>query len=184
MSAEAQVRRLESLLERVQQRRGSRGASSDEEEVTSEHLELAAANDRVAKSRTPTPTPMEQALTSAADDEPELQLIVEDDDDEPELIIESGPPLSMDDMPTAPIDTPSPVRPSRAPKQVARITPKRRAAAASGATGARGTRSPSRPDIVEIPAAKASEPVARIAKRPAPKTFGELLRRTLALRPK
>ena len=118
---------------------------------------------------------MEQALTSAAGDEPELQLIVEDD--EPEIIIEDDPVVHVDDMPTAPVETKSPVRPSSRPKQVARITPKRQATPLKSAR-------PNKPEIVEISAPQASRPVARVSRRAAPKTFGDMMRRALALRPK
>ncbi|HJL17049.1 MAG TPA: hypothetical protein RMH99_15395 [Sandaracinaceae bacterium LLY-WYZ-13_1] len=51
-----------------------------------------------------------------------------------------------------------------------------------------GTRAPAGetgPQPVDIaPPAQASEPVARVVTRPQPRTFGELMARTLALRPR
>ncbi|MEC7521883.1 MAG: hypothetical protein VYE22_18510 [Myxococcota bacterium] len=179
MSAE-QVAKLEGLLERIQDRRRPRPAPlavEAAEPITAERpvtpkapaLELApeAESEDRAAPRPIKPTPMEQALEielesspppAMEDDEPVVEITV--DDDEPEITVtHDEPEIDTSEQPTAPLGT-------RAP-----------AVAASPAAPARESLPISRPGA---PAG----PVARVVSRPAPRTFGELLSRTLSLRPR
>lgn len=161
MSVEARIAKLESLLGRVQSRRRSLD-------------ELGAASAEEAPLRAVSPTPMEAALEAveepeieideSIDDEPELEIVMDaDDEDEPIItVLPPGgneeldePELLLDDTPTAPVST-------RAPVQA----------------------SPSIPERIEATPARASSPVSKVVSQARPRTFGELLDRTLALRPR
>ena len=99
---------------------------------------------------------MEQALSFELEvEEPDVDISFEDEDDGPIITIEPGPaPDSGDDYLDG-IPT-APVGTPAVPKT---------------------------PERIERPPVRASGPVAKVVSRPAPRTFGELLDRTLALRP-
>jgi hypothetical protein len=175
MSVEAQVAKLEEILSRVQRNRAEGPTAS----VASSIVSAVAAGPAIpepslshsgrqegASSRAPKPTPMEMALLLESE-EPEVQVEITVDAEEPEIVIEAEPP--EESIPTAPVGT-------RAPLQ--RPEP---------ATGKRPALAPSQPaeEPVNIPATAApSTPIARVVARPEPRTFGELLDRALALRPR
>ncbi len=120
-------------------------------------------------------TPMEQALSFELEvDEPEIEIDYGDDDDDgPIITIEPGQPEPEDDLdgvPTAPVGTPA----------VAKAEP----AAPVPAAPAHAAPLPVEPVRLETPVASASTPVAKVVSRAAPRTFSELLDRTLALRPR
>ena len=166
MSVEAQVAKLESLLERIQSNRRPypiSGATTDAAEPAAPPVQEAQAPEE-APAKPVQPTPMEQALKAGLDrrEEPEIEISV--DEDEPEITIEA------EEAPTAPVGTPAPT-PQPAP------------------TAPVGTRAPAAqargPQAVELPSPTApSSPVAKVTATAKPRTFGELIARTLALRPR
>lgn len=173
MSVEGQVAKLESLLERIQQNRHPRPPVG---EAPSAFAREEAATGEVPV-RAPQPTPMEQALKVELEhrDEPEVEITV--DADEPEITIEADAP----EAPTAPVGTRAPaVTPQPAPSSPA-ATPQ----PAPRAPVAARAESPGAPEAVPLTKPKApSGPVARVAATAKPRTFGEMIARTLALRPR
>jgi len=193
VNAEQKVARLESLLERIQQNRTAapvslRAVSSDASHaeaaeptaaerptpvpsaaptpvpvaaptpVPAPQAASAAIIEPQAPAPTPTPaTPMEQAMAESG----EIDLR---DQSDPELEITYP---DDDDEPEITFDEPTPV-PEAAP------------------TAPVHTRSPepAEPRRIQTSAARASSPIARVISRHEPKTFGELLDRALALRPR
>lgn len=174
MSTEAQVRELESLLGRIHDNRTDApvrypdAASKIELKSDVPALELEAepelagpATERPPPPRRPSPaTPMEKAISGELsldyedDDEPEISVSYPDDD-EPELRIEEPP-----EAPVAELEAPT--APIGTPSPAA----------------ARG------PATLDLDEARPSAPVGKVVARAAPKTFGELLDRALALRPR
>ncbi len=176
--SEAQIAKLESLLGRIARNRrpepppSSLGLAAPlQEPVEAARVEIE--EEPVAPetpARASSPTPMEQALSAETETtpaEPELEILVdadEDDDDGPVITIEADPPepppeppLALtEDAPTAPIGT-------RAPPTAP---------------------DPSVPARIAASPVRASSPVVRVVSQPAARTFGELLERTLALRPR
>ena len=170
MSVEAKVRTLESLLERIEERRrplealgAAPSVEADEPMVSIESPSPTpdtpiGAVVEASKARPRSATPMEQALSVELEvEEPSIEITVDDDDDdEPIITIEPGPPdeIDLDSVPTAPVGTP---------------------AVPSAAAG---------PARIEVATPRPSGPVAKVVSRAEPRTFGELLDRTLALRPR
>ena len=170
MSVQAQVARLEDLLTRVQKNRTEGptasfaglaaapiAAAAAAPEVPSPSLSHSAAPPDVSPSRAPKPTPMEMALLQESE-EPEVEVTVDVDFEEPEIVI------GEESIPTAPVGT-------RAPVQMPEPATGKRAALAAT-------------PVRLAPTAAPSTPVARVVSRAEPRTFGELLERTLALRPR
>jgi len=182
VSAEAQVARLESLLETIESNRtdapvrypdaAARIEVDDDDAPTiappppEAELELdipaaAAPPSTEREVRRPrNATPMEQAISEELaieddeDDEPEISVSYPDDD-EPELVIEEpeeDAPAVELEAPTAPVGTRSP--------------------------------EPAGPRTLSLDEAEPSAPVAKVVSRDAPRTFGELLDRALGLRPR
>ncbi|MFK7987304.1 MAG: hypothetical protein AB8I08_14870 [Sandaracinaceae bacterium] len=219
MSAEAKVAQLEGLLARIEGNRRPRpvgvlsalldaqpprpdAPADDEPELVIEESETATVV--AAKAPTAAATPMEAALAGEVDDdEPELEIVV-DDDDEPELVIEEP------DAPTAPLGTRAAkpardaevTRPLRPQARTGRTVPEK-PAARTPAVPARPqpTRpQPSRPEPSKPqPTAKPPSPgapqrlaladapaaeVAKVVSQPTAISFADLLDRTLALRPR
>ena len=186
MSSQAQVAKLEDLLGRIQKnRRGTTplgGAAKatpvplPDARVEAEAHDAAAID---ARARAPKPTPMEMALETIepAETSMEVEITV---DEGPEITIDADGEVLEDSIPTAPVETRAPVVEERpAP---ARIVPPREAAPVAEARAPE----PVAPRPIEIAAPRAA-PVARVVSRaPAlePATFGELIDRTLALRPR
>ena len=123
--------------------------------------------------RPPKPTtPMEMALETELESRPEAEMDVE-------ITIDEGPELSIDEegelieaAPTAPVGLRAP-----APEPEV-LEPEVPEPAAT---------EPLLPRPIEVAAARPSTPIARVVSRPErrdPATFGELLGRTLALRPR
>jgi hypothetical protein len=147
--------------------------------VSDPSLELDLGDDRA---RPPAPTPMEQALGAVPRSEPEISIddgpeitFGDEDDEADDDSLDLGGGLSSDAAPTAPIGTrapaPEPAKPAAAPAQV---------------VAARAPQ-PSQPQPIALATASPAASVARVVARPEPvgePTFGELLARTLALRPK
>ena len=175
MSAEAQVAKLESLLGRISDNRtddpvrypdaASRieakpAAPAPALELDDEIPEIdddAKTIPPAAMPRRLEPTPMEKAISGELaldDDEPEISVSYPDED-EPELLIEEP-----EDAPAVELDAPTAPVGTRAP-----------AASAS-------------PTTLEVAEPRPSAPVAKVVSRDAPSTFGELLDRALALRPR
>lgn len=131
-------------------------------------LELAepTTEERV---RPPKPTPMEMALETELEGHSDMDV---------EITIDDGPELSIDEegelteaAPTAPVGL-------RAPEPLAADEPP---------APELPLPEPLLPRPIEVAVAKPSSPVARVVSRPQrrePTTFGELLDRTLALRPR
>jgi len=130
-------------------------------------LELAepTTEERV---RPPKPTPMEMALETELESHSDMDV---------EITIDEGPELSIDEegelaeaAPTAPVGLRAPEPPAAEPPAPEPPAPE-----------------PLLPRPIEVAVAKPSTPVARVVSRPQrrePTTFGELLERTLALRPR
>lgn len=127
--------------------------------------------------RPPKPTPMEMALETELESRPEAEMDVE-------ITIDEGPDLSIDEegelieaAPTAPVGLRAPVPEPAVPER----------AAPAPAVSEPAAPEPLLPRPIEVAAAKPSAPIARVVSRPQrrePATFGELLGRTLALRPR
>lgn len=119
------------------------------------------------------PTPMEQALEvelgqrdGDVNEGPEIEIAFEDDDG-PEVTIDELD-LPEEGIPTAPLGT-------RAPPTAP--TPQPAPMAASTEV--------TQPHALELAApAQPTRPIAHVVARPEPRTFGELLARSLALRPR
>lgn len=176
MSSAAQVAKLEDLLGRIAKNRraapepialGGQAAPAPRPEPApspepvampepAAPMELAEATTE-ERLRPPKPTPMEVALESELESHADMDV---------EITIDDGPEITIDDegevteaAPTAPVGLPA-VEPAPEPLV---------------------------PRPIEAIAAKPSGPVARVvarATRSEPTTFGELLDRTLALRPR
>lgn len=191
MSVEAQVAKLEELLTRVQRNRGEGPTPSVASAAGSSASPVLAAPEIPAPSlgridsapaRGPKPTPMEMALLQESE-EPEVSVDITIDaeepepEPEPEIVIEAEPP--EESIPTAPVGT-------RAPVQMPEpATGKRPALSAVPAQSVPVQAAPVRAAPVQIaPTAAPSGPVARVVSRPEARTFGELLERALALRPR
>ncbi|MCB9595146.1 MAG: hypothetical protein H6719_20680 [Sandaracinaceae bacterium] len=204
MSAAAQIAKLEALLERIQSNRGdaptpytgSLDAAPDVEATMEAPLDLdeplptpepavPASALIAAPRRAQEPTPMERAVSTELD----LGPADEDDDDEPELEISYPEPdepallLEVDDpsesTPTAPVHTRAPdtVRPEPAPEPdvlLDSLPPEPEPQ----------LEVEPQPERIELAVAAPSAPIAKVVARPKPKTFGELLDRALALRPR
>jgi hypothetical protein len=123
--------------------------------------------------RPPKPTPMEMALETELESRPDSEMDVE-------ITIDEGPEISIDEegelvdaAPTAPVGLRAPSPEPSEPEPAAPAPP--------------AAPEPLLPRPIEVAAAKASAPIARVVSRPErrePTTFGELLGRTLALRPR
>lgn len=207
MSAAAQIAKLEALLERIQSKRtdaptpftGELAAAPDVEATIEAPIDLdepmaptpepavpASAVIAAPRQRSPEPTPMERAVSTELDLGP-----ADDDDDEPELEISYPEPdepallLEVDDasesMPTAPIHTRAPdtVRPEPSPPE-----PEPDVLLDSLPEPEPQIEIPPQPERIELAVAAPSAPIAKVVARPKPKTFGELLDRALALRPR
>jgi hypothetical protein len=204
MSAQARVATLEELLERVQKNRRSAGRQAVGGEViavgVAPSVPVEPSPPRSAEIEIelrPTPVPMPSALQeepalelelpgekksrapAPAPTEAALEVELDVARSEPEVSIDEGPALtigededvidlgelSADSTPTAPVGT-------RAP-ELARAAP--------------AVRAPGGPPPVPLATTAPSGPVARVVARPEPTTeltFGELLGRSLALRPR
>lgn len=152
--SEARIAKLESLLERIQQNRRPLEAAGPTPVAAS-----APAEPPGARAPRHSPTPMEQALRASAAPEPEVEIVVDEEEDEGPVITivppeAEEPEIVVDEQPTAPVGTPA-----AAPE-------------------------PSVPQRIEAPAPRPSAPVAKVVSKAAPRTFGELLERTLSLRPR
>ncbi len=182
----ARVAKLEELLGRVQKNRravaevalggaakmtpvpapaAAREAAAEKAEAEkAEAIDAAAVDARV---RAPRPTPMEMALETA-ESSMDVEITV---DDGPESTIDADGETLEDSIPTAPVETRAPVVEEKpAP---ARIVPPREP-------------EPVAPRAIEVAAPKAAAVARVVSRAPAlePATFGELIDRTLALRPK
>lgn len=185
MSVEERVKKLSALLARIEGNRrpfesvGSAALAAPAPPLRPEPIRLepapeappsAVISERPAPASrfSPTPgpmpsqrsaTPMEQALSFELEvEEPpqsDIDITFEEEDDGPIVTIEPGP------MPDAIDDDLDGVP-----------------------TAPIGTRAaPRTPERIERPPARAAAPVVKVVSRPAPRTFGELLDRTLSLRP-
>ena len=124
----------------------------------------------------PRPTPMERAISTELElappdedeDEPELEISYPDEE-EP-VVIEAEEPSDL--AQTAPLSTrsPEPVT-ERPPAPLAAVVEETRELPAS-------------PEPIALAMPQPSAPIARVAARPRPTTFGELISRALALRPR
>lgn len=178
MTAARKIAKLESLLARIDARRrplesiGSAAVAAAPAPLRPEPPALDPVPDTppgavVSASQQPrSRTPMEQALSVELEvEETVVEIDYGDDDDGPIITIEPGPREEpeddLDGIPTAPVGTPAVSRAAE-PAVPPRAEPLR----------------------IETPVAHASSPVAKVVSRPAPRTFGELLDRTLALRPR
>jgi hypothetical protein len=183
MSNVAQIGKLSSLLDRIEKNR--RAAASIGGMAAAAHavpapsvssppppMELAEPSTE-ERLRPVKPTPMEVALETEFESRPDSEMDVE-------ITVDEGPELSIDEegelieaAPTAPIGLRAPSIEPHPPEPPA---PEIIAAP-----------EPLLPRPIEVAAAKASAPIARVVSRPPrrePTTFGELLERTLALRPR
>lgn len=144
------------------------------------------------RAKAPKPTPMEMALEVELENRPESM-------DDVEIEVEEGPEVTIEDdedlieaTPTAPVElrapelasTPAPAPRVSMPEPAPRVsTPALDLRAPERAPA----REPLIPRPIETVAAKPSAPIARVtsrAPRTEPATFGELLDRALALRPR
>lgn len=184
MSNVAQIGKLEDLLGRIARNRRAVGAvahaapapiaagptptaAAPMAAVPLPPMELAEPTTE-ERLRPPKPTtPMEMALETELESRPEAEMDVE-------ITIDEGPELSIDEegelieaAPTAPVGLRAPAPEPEVPEPAAT--------------------EPLLPRPIEVAAARPSTPIARVVSRPDrrdPATFGELLGRTLALRPR
>ncbi len=202
MSTQARVAKLEDLLGRIEKNRrpapvalgGAAKATPVPLRATPQPAPAApeaapAAEEAAADARVRglKPTPMEMALETMPEPSTEPSMDVE-------IVIDEGPEITIDAdgeafeeaVPTAPVET-------RAPEPVAPRAATPAAAAPRAATPAAATRAatpapaPVAARPIDLPAAAPSGPVARAVSRaepPEPRTFRELLDRSLALRPR
>lgn len=175
MSSAARVAKLEDLLERIKKnRRPTPGPIALRAAPVAEPVAEAPAPSAPPPAveipeptteerlRAPKPTPMEEALETELESHADVDVEVTFDDEGPEITIDEEGEVT-EAAPTAPVDL-------RAPEPEPTPAPE-----------------PLLPRPIEVAAAKPSAPVARVVSRPARKeatTFGELLDRTLALRPR
>lgn len=182
MSTEARVAKLEELLGRIEKNRrpapvvlGGATATpaplraAPEPVPAAPEAPTAAEVEALARSRAPKPTPMEMALETMPEPSTDVSMDVE-------IVIDEGPEITIDAdgegfeeaVPTAPVET-------RAPEPVA------------ARPHAAAERAPVAARPIDLPAPAPSGPVARAVSRaepPEPRTFRELIARSLALRPR
>ncbi len=208
MSAAEKIAKLEALLERIERIRAEAPVHYDDAVAAAESAadepgvmetileedapipEPAVPASAVVGAPRPSsrPTPMEQAISTELDlgpadedeDEPELEISYPDED-EPVLVLEAEEPTES--APTAPLRTRSPEpEPEPEPEPVTERPPPPTVEETLVAEPELEVAPAAEPFELAVP--KASAPVAKVVSQPKARTFGELIERALALRPR